>query len=184
MRIVSYTALFFSLASVPASAQAVINAIVNAGSGLVNASPGCMETIYGSNLAPSAVDASTGNLPTTLNGVTVMVGGIAAPLKYVSPGQINFQVPFEVTGASAPVVVNNSPPFTIQLQPSLPWTDFSIDPTHALLIGSDFQLKSSVKNLDTITLYAVGLGNPTQPPTATGAAESSRVLLNRRANPA
>jgi uncharacterized protein (TIGR03437 family) len=35
-------------------------------------------------------------LPTTLTRTTVRINGIAAPLLYVSPTQINFQVPFEV----------------------------------------------------------------------------------------
>jgi uncharacterized protein (TIGR03437 family) len=35
-------------------------------------------------------------LPTALGGVTVLVNGIAAPLYYVSPTQINFQVPWDV----------------------------------------------------------------------------------------
>src|ERR1700733_6070609 len=146
MRLIQYAVLFLTSTGIML-AQPVIKAIVNAGSGLPNASPGCIESIYGSNLAPSAADAPAGNLPTTLNGVTVTVAGMSAPLKYVSPGQINFQVPFEVTGPSAPVVVINGPtsaPFTIQLQPISPGL-ISIDPTHALIIGSDFQPRSTVK---------------------------------------
>lgn len=161
-------------------AQPVINAIVNAGSEAVSASPGCMESIYGSDLAPSAGDAPAGNLPTTLNGVTVTIGGMAAPIKYVSPGQINFQIPFELTGTNAPVVVNNgsaSAPFTLQISPVSPGL-ISIDPTHALIIGSDFQLKSTIQAGDSIILYAVGLG-PTGPPTPTGAAGNSQEPLNR-----
>jgi len=42
-------------------------------------------------------DQTTGSsglpLPTTLGDVQVLVAGVAAPLLYVSPGQINFQVP-------------------------------------------------------------------------------------------
>lgn len=180
MRISSILFITLAASTETVSAQLVISAIVNAGSGLVNASPGCMESIYGSNLAPSISDAPAGNLPTTLNGVTVMIGGMPAPLKYVSPGQINFQVPFEVTAGSAAVVVNNgstSAPFTVQLQSLSPGL-ISIDPTHSLIIGSDFQLRNTVHGGDTIILYAVGLG-PTGPPTATGAAGNSQEPLNR-----
>jgi uncharacterized protein (TIGR03437 family) len=37
-------------------------------------------------------------LPTALGGVTVAVNGIAAPLYYVSAGQVNVQIPYEVDG--------------------------------------------------------------------------------------
>jgi len=38
-------------------------------------------------------DLTRGRLPTSLGGVTVDVGGISAPLYFVSPGQINAQAP-------------------------------------------------------------------------------------------
>ena len=47
-------------------------------------------------------------LPTSLGGVTVSLGGRAAPLLYVGPSQINFQVPYETPpGTSAVVVTAN-----------------------------------------------------------------------------
>jgi uncharacterized protein (TIGR03437 family) len=36
----------------------------------------------------------------TLDGVSASFNGVASPLLYVSPGQINLQVPFEIAGAS------------------------------------------------------------------------------------
>jgi uncharacterized protein (TIGR03437 family) len=65
-------------------------------------------------LAPSAVEVSRNNasetrrrpaLPVELNGITVGVGGAAAGLYFVSPGQINFVVPRGLTAATAPVPV-------------------------------------------------------------------------------
>ena len=70
--------------------------------------PGGLATIFGSNLVTGSAtgQASSLPLPTTLAGVSVTVAGIPAPLVFVSAGQINFQVPFEVTiGTSVPVVV-------------------------------------------------------------------------------
>jgi uncharacterized protein (TIGR03437 family) len=55
--------------------------------------PGSIATIFGQNLAPSPTQAQSYPLPTSLNGTTVSVNGIAVPLFYVSPEQINFQVP-------------------------------------------------------------------------------------------
>ena len=67
--------------------------------------PGEAVTIFGEELAPAAQAAPAYPLPLTLQGVSVTVGGIAAPLYYVSPGQINFQVPFGVPLGGAALVV-------------------------------------------------------------------------------
>lgn len=55
--------------------------------------PGSIVTIFGINLATSTQAATTVPLPTTLAGTSVSVNGVAAPLFYVSPTQINFQMP-------------------------------------------------------------------------------------------
>ncbi len=66
---------------------------------------GAIVSLFGTNLAASTVAASSLPLPTSLGGVSVTVNGVAAPLFFVSAGQINFQIPWEATGASASVVV-------------------------------------------------------------------------------
>jgi uncharacterized protein (TIGR03437 family) len=68
--------------------------------------PGTIATIFGTQLAPEHASATV-PYPTILGGVSVSVDGIAAPLLFVSPGQINFVVPWEVaTQSQANVVVN------------------------------------------------------------------------------
>jgi uncharacterized protein (TIGR03437 family) len=57
-------------------------------------SPGEIVVLYGSNLAPSFMAASTLPLPTTLNGVQVTVNGVPAPFYYVSPTQISIVIPY------------------------------------------------------------------------------------------
>lgn len=52
-----------------------------------------ISVIFGRNLARGTVSASSDPLPRTLGGTTVRIAGIAAPLLFVSPTQINFQVP-------------------------------------------------------------------------------------------
>ena len=56
-------------------------------------SAGALVSLFGRNLAPRAEAAARLPLPTELGGVQVLVLGRAAPLLYVSPGQINFQLP-------------------------------------------------------------------------------------------
>ena len=60
--------------------------------------PGSLITIEGANLSDQTAiaDMSGSYLPTLLGGVEVYIDGIQAPLLYVSPTQINTQVPFEV----------------------------------------------------------------------------------------
>ena len=55
-------------------------------------------TILGSNLAAGTETAATTPLPTMLGGTRVTFGGQAAFLLYVSPKQINLQVPFSLSG--------------------------------------------------------------------------------------
>jgi uncharacterized protein (TIGR03437 family) len=71
-----------------------------------------LASIYGSVLASSTAQATAQPLSTTLGGVTVSVtdsmGAIRnAPLLYVSPGQINFQVPDGSAAGVATVSVAN-----------------------------------------------------------------------------
>ena len=53
----------------------------------VAVTPGSIASVFGSGLASAAP-----------GGVTLRMNGIAAPLFYVSSGQINFQVPWELSG--------------------------------------------------------------------------------------
>ena len=76
------------------------------------AAPGSWVEIYGSNLAGTtrewtAADFNGIKAPTSLDGVTVSVGGAAAFISYVSPTQINIQVPdIAVTPEPSAVVVS------------------------------------------------------------------------------
>src|SRR5205814_5351732 len=83
------------------------NGIVNGASFSRDAivSPGSIVSLFGVNLALATQSASALPLPTTLAGTQVLVGGTAAPLFYVSPTQINFQMPTEAVGASVSVIV-------------------------------------------------------------------------------
>jgi len=69
--------------------------------------PGGIVSVFGSNFAAAPAGATGLPLPTTLGSTTVTIGGVKAPLFFVSPGQINLQVPFEVLGSYAPLVVTN-----------------------------------------------------------------------------
>ena len=74
-------------------------------------SGGTLVSLFGSGLAPSNLQASGIPLPTILNGVSVTIDRVPAPLLFVSGGQINLQVPFATGatgGTAASIVVNNN----------------------------------------------------------------------------
>ena len=87
--------------------------IVNAGgvvpinSTVSTIQPGEWVSIYGSNFA-SGTTTWTGNFPTSLGGVSVTIDGKAAYLWYVSPTQINAQVPDDATTGTVQVVVKTA----------------------------------------------------------------------------
>lgn len=68
---------------------------VNGASFLPGVAPGSIASLFGTSLARDTQTASSIPLPTSLGNVRVLVGGVPAPLFYVSPQQLNFQVPFE-----------------------------------------------------------------------------------------
>jgi len=83
------------------------NGVVNGASFSYDAvvSPGSIASLFGTRLASGTGAATTKPLPTTLVGTQVLVNDIAAPLYFVSLGQINFQMPFEASGNSASIAV-------------------------------------------------------------------------------
>jgi uncharacterized protein (TIGR03437 family) len=89
------------VAPLPAiSAAGITNAASFLGASI---SPGEIVTLFGANIGPSSLVGlqldSSGKVATTLAGVKVLFNGVAAPLIYVSAGQISAIVPYEVAGS-------------------------------------------------------------------------------------
>ncbi len=144
--------------------------------------PGNIVQIYGSNLAAQPIVSSVLPLNTNLGGTTVLIGGVAAPLYYVSPGQINAQIPFELTpGKKYQVVVSAngalSTPDTLQLTTVSPgvaaFANGLIIAQH--LDGSLVSETLPAKPGEYIIFYLAGLG-PTDTPVSSGAASPSSPL--------
>jgi uncharacterized protein (TIGR03437 family) len=107
----------------------IVPPAVNAG-GMVNGATfgtqppaaGSIVSLFGTNLALSVALAQTAPLPTTLAGASVQLNGIAVPLFYASPTQMNLQIPWQLAGQTqASVVVSvsgvASAPQTVNLSP-------------------------------------------------------------------
>jgi len=69
--------------------------------------PGATVSIFGDLLADHVGQASEIPLPDQLSNVQVLVDSIPAPMFYVSPRQINAQIPFGIALGSATVEVRS-----------------------------------------------------------------------------
>jgi len=140
---------------------------------------GSWATIYGSYLANSTADwtglIKNGQLPTSLDGVSVTMGGKPAFVYFVSPGQINVQAPGAATGDVSVVVTNNgvnTAPVKVRFEDYAPaffqWgaSQYAVttrypDNAHVAnpSIGKGFV---AAKSGDVLILWATGFG-PTSP---------------------
>src|SRR5262249_48784649 len=93
---------------------------ISSSKGVVNAAsfqPGIAQnswvTIYGDNLANStrtwtSDEVASGNLPTSLDNVSVTINGNAAYVEYVSPSQINVLAPADTSTGPVQIKVTNN----------------------------------------------------------------------------
>lgn len=155
--------------------------VVSAASFTAPVSPGAIASIFGTNLASGTAYAGL-PLPTSLGDVSVSVDGKAAPLLYVSPSQVNFQVPWETATGTATISVNNgntSNSVTVAVLAAAPGL-FLYDSGRAVVQNSDTTLNSPTnpaKEASTITAYLTGCG-PVNPPVADGVASPSNPPAN------
>ena len=166
--------LLCSVASVPARAQmplinpqGLVNAATNRSAFSVPAvARGSIVSIYGHDFSTTTAVANSFPLSTQLSGTgtQVLFGGIAAPVFYVSPTQINAQVPFELPdGSSVDLVVRNGFGTSASLEVALLTQDPGIFIVWRL--GSELPISPSNPILpgDTIIIWATGLGSVTPP---------------------
>jgi uncharacterized protein (TIGR03437 family) len=148
------------------SAAGIVNAASQTAGTLA---PNTIATIYGTNLswtthAITSSDLIGGTLPVSLDGVSVDVNGILSSLFYISPGQINFLIPYDLVASSATVYVTRQgvagPPATIPMADAAPaflqWNGNFALATHA--DGSLISSSAPAQAGEIIILYAVGLG--------------------------
>jgi len=150
--------------------------------------PGGILSLFGSKLSASVATANSLPLPRTLNGVRVTVNGaVDAPLFYVSPTQINFQMPVEVTGTSASLVVSNGsiagPLATVAVTAEAPgiFTTATSGSGQAAALNADFTANSSgnpAAGGSTVSFFVTGLG-ATNPAFVTGQTGATSEPLNR-----
>ena len=172
----------FDLAAIARPAIAA-NGVVNGGSFLAGTglAAGSYATIAGTDLAMISTPFFTPYLPLFLAGVTVTfdAGGISVPgyISYVSPTQINVQIPWELQGqTSAQVKVkvqgNPSALYTLPLVAASPAAFEFTDATSANLVaavtdavtGTVITSNRPAARGKAISIYANGLGPVTNTP--------------------
>lgn len=75
-----------------------ISSVVSAADGVSPAAPGGLISLYGSQLSPTNIATSQMPVPTALANSCVTINGQPMPLVFVSPNQINAQMPIEAVG--------------------------------------------------------------------------------------
>jgi len=159
-----------------------IGSISNSAGGQPGAAYGSYFSIYGSNFLAAGSAAITwtgwvvnGNLPTTLGGVSVTIGGQAAYIYYVSPTQINAVAPGLTAGPTQVTVTNsagNSMPFSTTAETLQPafflWPGNYAVATHldysdAVPNGTFSVPTTAASPGETIILWGTGFGNTTPP---------------------
>ena len=132
-------------------------------------------TIKGTNLATVASDVwdkavVNGQLPTSLDGVSVTVGGQPAYISYVSPIQINAVAPNVAAGPATVVVKNSlgtSAPFSSTAQTYQP-AFFMYQGRVVATTYPDYSYAATAQPGAVLILWGTGFG-PTSPPAPVGA---------------
>jgi len=164
-------------------------------------SGGSIASLFGTGFASGPATAGTIPLPTSLAGVTVQVNNQQAPLFFVSPNQINFQMPWELAGspqASITVTVNGvvGGLFTAPMAPFAPGL-FSTNSTGsgqgAISISASGELAASIGSIpgsrarpakrgEFVSIFCTGLGPVLNAP-PTGAAVPANPLASTLTSP-
>jgi uncharacterized protein (TIGR03437 family) len=151
------------------SATPTIGGVTNAASYQQTYAPGQVISIFGLQLALTTTTASTLPLPTKLDNVAVTIGGVAAPFYYISPTQLNVQLPYEVpaSGNVDLIVSNNGQTASTTLTMAAAAPGIFYDANTGAIVPT-----ASAQRGQAIAMYVAGAG-AVSPSVATGAAPTS-----------
>ncbi len=143
-----------------------LKSIVNGASYQPALAPGSIVSIFGSGFSGSTITAASAYLPPFLGSVNVYFDGIPAPLFYVSPGQINAQVPYGVTPGTVNIEVDGlavvrQTAAVSATAPGIFTTTGSGTGPGVILRADDYQLVSASAPTQAgafISIYCTGLG--------------------------
>ena len=151
--------------------------------------PGTLVSLFGERFSFGEQVASRFPLASQMNAVVVKVDGMAVPLIYASPGQVNFLLPYSLDPRPISITVTNAGSESVAANatlaidaPGIYTIDQSGQRQGAILIAgtgllaSDtregFALTRPARRGEAIEIYATGLGAVTNPPPGGEAARS------------
>ena len=165
-----------------------IQQIVNAADLSPKIAPGGLISVFGDQLSPVNLATSEVPLPTALADSCLTVNGLPVPILFVSPNQINAQMPFEMLGNVTMILRTPggvSDNFNLSILPgapsvfraNLPGLDSAVptivrDRNSELVTGSN-----PVHRGDVLVIYSTGLGQTT-PAAQTGMPSPSNPLAS------
>jgi uncharacterized protein (TIGR03437 family) len=180
--------LYFTIAASPAVNN---GGVVHAASFSAAVAAGSIASVFGTNLAFSTALATAVPLPLVLGNVSARVNAVSAPLVFVSPQQINLQIPWEAAGQAILTVTAGAVPGPAQsltLAPAAPGI-FTATQTGAgqgaIVIANTATLADGARPArrgEVVSIFCTGLGPVTNRP-ATGVAALGEVLSRTQTLP-
>ena len=152
----------------------IVTAVASAASYQPGLASGAWISIFGTNLSASTYtwqtsDFVNGLLPTSLQGVSVAINGVAAYVAYISPTQINLLAPDDATIGTVQVQVTaarqNSSTFSTPKTLFAPAFFTLAGGAYVAALHADYSLVDAAnpaKAGETILLYGTGFGPTTQ----------------------
>ncbi len=156
-----------------------ITSVVNAGDMGSDIAPGGLISVFGTQLSPVNMASSEIPLPTALANSCLSVNGLAVPILYVSPNQVNAQMPYQAIGDVTLILRTpggQSDNYNLVIQPNAPSVFLAS-------VGQETNIPTVVRNDDgelvtpshpihresntALIIYLTGLG-PTSPAVGTG----------------
>lgn len=170
----------YTLTPATGAAKPVISpgGVVSAAAKVDGLTPGSWVAIYGTDLSSTTRNWTDGDfngdkLPLSLDGVSVSIDNKAAAVSYISPTQVNVQVPDDAAEGPVQVTVKNaagtSDAVSVNMAKFAP-SFFTFDGTHiAATDENNAPLTNgwTVEPGHLVVLYGTGFG-PTSPPTPAG----------------
>ncbi len=166
-------------------AAPMIARVVNAADFGPNIAPGGLITIFGTQLSPVNLATNEIPLPTALGDSCLTVNGAPVPIIFVSPTQINAQLPFQTAGQTQLVLHTPggvSDTFNLTILPGAPAV-FSVPNGSALPVPTVVRNSNNIiatesnpiHRNDVLIIYLTGLGD-TNPAGQTGLPSPSSPL--------
>jgi len=171
-----------------ATAPPAIASVGNAADGSTSVAPGGLISVYGSQMSATNIATSQIPLPTALGESCLTVNGTPIPLLFVSTGQINAQLPFNVSGDATmsihtPGGVSNNYNFVVESAAPAIFLTGTAGPEAGLATifrAANGQLvtpTNPVRSNDTLIIYLTGMGT-TNPGVAAGQQTPANLLTS------